>query len=306
MYEVLRALLGPRSAWGLVSRAREKSADLAARLGDALARCSAATRSCDDRPIFLLSAGWRSGSTLLQRMLMEHNEDVLIWGEPFERSNIYDGMMDQFRGFTSQWPPDKYFLSKSRHRNLSEEWIANLYPDVDDLVQAHRQFFDAAFAAPARAMGRKVWGIKEVRLTVEHAIYFRALFPQCRIIFLHRNPRDAFLSFRSWNEAWFHRWPDRIIGTPYAFGRHWARVTRGFLDRHQEIGALMLRYDDLDDSAEVARLGRYVGWEVPRASELRRVDGFLSGNRAVRLPYFDRRLIDYSTGRTWKDAGYGS
>ena len=35
--------------------------------------------SSEDAPIFILSAGWRSGSTLLQRML---TPECLIWGNP--------------------------------------------------------------------------------------------------------------------------------------------------------------------------------------------------------------------------------
>src|SRR5262245_32576620 len=33
-------------------------------------------------PIFLLSSGWRSGSTLVQR-LINSDSSVLMWGEPF-------------------------------------------------------------------------------------------------------------------------------------------------------------------------------------------------------------------------------
>ena len=33
-------------------------------------------------PVFLFSAGWRSGSTLLQR-LITHGGEVMMWGEPF-------------------------------------------------------------------------------------------------------------------------------------------------------------------------------------------------------------------------------
>ncbi len=37
------------------------------------------TNDCDEHPVFILSAGWRSGSTMLQRMLMR---ECFIWGEP--------------------------------------------------------------------------------------------------------------------------------------------------------------------------------------------------------------------------------
>lgn len=40
-----------------------------------------------ENPVFILSAGWRSGSTLLHRMIMA-DEKVMIWGEPYAHSNI--------------------------------------------------------------------------------------------------------------------------------------------------------------------------------------------------------------------------
>ncbi|MEO0535490.1 MAG: hypothetical protein AAF215_16660 [Cyanobacteria bacterium P01_A01_bin.123] len=40
--------------------------------------------SVADSPIFVFSAGWRSGSTLLQRLVMS-DKSVVIWGELFNR-----------------------------------------------------------------------------------------------------------------------------------------------------------------------------------------------------------------------------
>ena len=42
-------------------------------------------------PIFLLSAGWRSGSTLLQRLIMS-DKHVLIWGEPYDECGAIQAM----------------------------------------------------------------------------------------------------------------------------------------------------------------------------------------------------------------------
>ena len=43
--------------------------------------CPARDDNDNEEPIFLLSAGWRSGSTLLQRLIMS-DSNVLIWGNP--------------------------------------------------------------------------------------------------------------------------------------------------------------------------------------------------------------------------------
>lgn len=300
---LVRALFGPGS-WDLKKRSRRASADLASRLEDALARTSPETRESDEQPIFLLSAGWRSGSTLLQRMLMEHNRDIIMWGEPFDHSNIHDCMANQFRSFTAQWPFERFFLSKRAGRNLADEWVANLYPDVDYLLKAHRRFFDGVFGEPARAIGRSCWGVKEVRLTIDHATYFRALYPRCKIVFLYRNPHDAYLSFRRLEARWFWSWPDDLVKTPYAFGRHWAETTRGFLEGRRKVNALLIRYEDLDHPTEVERLADYLGWRVSRSSTLERRDIGESQGKSGRLPWLDRSILDFVTGATRRAAGY--
>jgi hypothetical protein len=302
--DIARALLGAPGTWNIKRKSQQASADFPARMRDALAWISAQARTCDAQPIFLLSAGWRSGSTLLQRMIMKHNESVLIWGEPFDHSNIHDGMMNQFRAFTDEWPYERFFLSHRKERNLADEWVANLYPDVEYLVSAHRKYFDCLFGEPARALGRSNWGIKEVRLTIDHALYFRALYPRCKILFLYRNPRDAYLSYRNLDAGWFRSWPNEVVNTPYAFGRHWAATTRGFIDGCRTVDGLLVRYEDLDNPADVARIEKYLGWVVSRSSSLERRNIGASQEKKVKLPRSDRIILDFSTRRTRRDAGY--
>lgn len=306
----VRALLGPRHTWGLSARAARLSADLPARLDDALARIPASPGPADEQPVFLFSAGWRSGSTLLQRMMMEHNKDILIWGEPFAHCNIHDNLLNQLRAFTRQWPQDDFFLSKMEISKISDAWTANLYPDVDCLFDAHRSFYRRLFHEPAARMGCNRWGFKEVRLTIDHARYLRALYPNCKIIFLYRNPLDAYLSYCDWGLVWARNWPT-FISTPYAFGRSWAELTRGYLDGHAGVNALLIRYEDLDDSAAVERLQSYLGWHISRSSEMQRiarVKGSLPTTPHLRhetLPKIDRILLTLATRNVLRDAGYG-
>lgn len=304
------ALLGHRSAWGIRSRAARLSADLPSRLQDALARTAAGSNPSQERPVILFSAGWRSGSTLLQRMIMEHNKDILIWGEPFAHSNIHDSLVNQFRAFTGQWPPSSFFLSSMRVGKISDSWTANLYPDVEHLFDAHRSFYQRLLRDPAVQAGRSSWGFKEVRLTIDHARYFRALYPQCKIVLLYRHPHDAYLSYRKWGLAWARTWPARFIDTPYAFGRNWAQITRGYLDGWAGIDALLIRYEDLDNAVDLARLESYLGRHVPSSSAMRRIgragDDPPTGPRPGRstLPRIDRVLLNVATRHVLRDGGY--
>jgi hypothetical protein len=306
---VVRATLGPRYTWRLGSQTRREAADLRARLDQAIERICAETRMDEDQPVFVLSAGWRSGSTLLQRMIMENQRDLLMWGEPFPHCNIHDGLVNQFRAFTSLWPPSPYFLSGMELKDPSDTWVANLYPDVDDLLRAHRSFHRTLFAEPAHRAGWKRWGLKEVRFTIDHATYLRLLYPKCKIILLYRNPYDAYLSYSHWNVTVFRTWPDRFVSTPYAFGRNWTELTRGFLQGHEKVDALLIKYEDLDDPGVVARIQSYLGWPVPRSSEMRRIQEpdysrVARKPRRKSLPVAERALLHLAVRSVIRDAGY--
>ena len=309
--DLLRLLVGPQISWGASAKARLESQDFTARIQNLVDRLPADSRVYVQSPIFVLSAGWRSGSTMLQRMIMENNPDILIWGEPFDLANVHDNMANQFRAFTRDWPPKIYFLSMTNGTNLSDTWVANLYPDMENLMAAHRHFYDSLFAAAAAHAGRSRWGLKEVRLTIDHARYFRALYPECKILLLYRNPLDAYRSYRRWRMGVFRRWPDRFVATPYAFGRNWSELMQGYLDGHHTVEAFLIRYEDLDDPARIARLSEYLGWTVPRSSQVRKIRDRAAGPISAsqgpdRLPIADRLLIEWTTRRVRRAAGYDS
>ena len=305
---IVRALVGPRYTWGLGTESTRVAGDLPARLRDALRRKSSQAPLDDEQPVFVLSSGWRSGSTLLQRMIMKNNMDLLLWGEPFAHCNIHDGLVSQFRAFTSQWPQDTWFLSRMKLQDPSDTWVANLYPDFDDLLRAHRSFHNTLFAEPARRAGCKTWGLKEVRFTIDHATYLRALYPKCKIVLLYRYPFDAYLSYSRWNVTFFRTWPDRFVPTPYAFGRNWAELTRGYLEGHERVDAHLIKYEDLDDPEAVERLQTYLGWPVPRSSEMRRIRELDS--QADRKPQrrslhpLERAMLGLATRSVRRVAGY--
>jgi Sulfotransferase family len=306
---IVRATIGPRYTWDLAAQTRREAGDLSARLDDALRWISKDARPDDEQPVFVLSAGWRSGSTLLQRMIMENKGDLLMWGEPFPHCNIHDGLINQFRAFTGNWPPRPYFLSGMKLQDPSDTWVANLYPDVDDLLKAHRSFHRTLFAEPAYKAGWKSWGVKEVRFTIDHANYLRVLYPKSRIILLYRNPYDAYLSYSQWNTTVFRTWPDRFVATPYAFGRNWAELTRGYLEGHKNVDALLVKYEDLDSPETVGRLQSYLGWPVPRSSEMRRIrepDYSKAARKPKRksLRATERAMLNLATGSVLREAGY--
>ena len=97
------------------------------------------------------------------------------------------------------------------------------------------------------------------------------LYLQRKIVLLPRNPLDAYRSFCRWKTGVVRRWPDRLVATPYAFGRIWIELTSGLLEAERAVEACLIRYEDLDDPAHVERLSAYLGWAVPGSSEIRRI-----------------------------------
>ena len=304
--QLLRAALGPEHSRNDPVKAALLADRFADRLKNATAHCASPIYS-SSAPVFIFSAGWRSGSTLLQRMLMQHNEHLVIWGEPFFQSNVLETLMAQMRGFTEYWPRDSYFLSKRQQQNLSDQSVSNLYPDVDALFAAHLKFLIELLEAPAIKAGYSQWGVKEVRWGSDQALYLKQFFPNAKFIYLYRNPLDAYASFYKICTGWFVHWPKGFVATPYAFGKQWAKLTQDFIENHSKTGGVLVRYEDLDSESHVTALCEYLGWSIPRSSQLRRLFSDHVERKVIEptvLPTVDTILLKAACGPLMKRAGY--
>lgn len=240
-------------------------------------------------PVFIFSAGWRSGSTFLQRWIMTSGH-VLVWGEPYQRTELIRSMAGQLRAFTHSWPGDDYFVGDDDLiQDPTSAWVANLYPSLEDFMDAHIAFLERLFLEPARALGKPRWGLKELMLTVGHARYLKWLFPNAKFLFLCRNPYDAYGSYRKWRN-WYKAWPAEPVFTPTRYGAFWRHLAADFLDHHDDVGGLLLRYEKLREPATRKRLENYLGFRLAEASTLARVDGTNRPNRARRQPAWVPRL----------------
>lgn len=221
-------------------------------------------------PIFVFSAGWRSGSTFLQRWIMTGGR-VMVWGEPYRHAGLIQSLAGQLKAFTSDWPMEEFFSGGDEHgRDLSQAWVANLYPSPVNFMAAHIAFLERLFLEPARQLGHDRWGLKEVVLGVDHASYLRWLFPNAKFLFLCRNPYEAYGSYRKWR-SWYKAWPDEPIFTASRFGGVWRELAADFVENHQKVGGLMLRYEALRTQETRVRLEGYLDLQLAEPSSLPRV-----------------------------------
>jgi hypothetical protein len=227
----------------------------------------------DGSPVFLLSVGWRSGSTLLQR-LIDTSGDILLWGEPYNRSDILRHTMDQYLPLDDAYPAEGHLVRGNDVGALSERWIASIVPDPTQLRAAHRFMFLRLYQTTATELGRNRWGLKEVRYGFEEARFLQWLFPSAKFVIIHRNPYDTYQSYRGrYSAPWYKHYPTAPIIGPRSFGEHWRRLAEGLvLPSGRSLDSLVVRYEDLIECGEpvdddvVSRLEEFLGIEVDRST----------------------------------------
>lgn len=282
--------------------AREQHDTLCASIDAINSRCGGDTLYCSEQPIFVFSACWSSGSTLLQRMLT-HNGEAIIWGEPFAFCAIAPNLCDQLRPVSANWP-DRNNSFKALENEPSDSWIANLHPELETLISSQRMFLQHLYRDPAVALGRTRWGFKEVRYGSDEARYLRLLFPLAKFLFLVRNPIDAYGSFKRRIYQDFERWPERPICTPKQFTDMWARLAEDLAENADELDALLVRYEDLVSSETISNnLSSHVGYEVPPAASMR-VIGRSANVRSDYIPRIDRLIVASRARKVGAKLGY--
>lgn len=259
-----------------------------------------------EKPIFIFSAGWRSGSTLLQRLVMSRSQ-AIVWGEPLGDTATLPRLAHSLEIIGHDWPPQHFFPGNIPASALAGEWIANLTPDISRLRAAHRSFFltwlrDAA----ANNYGITRWGLKEVRLTMDHARYLHWLFPDAKFLFIYRNPLDAFKSWKG--NRWRSPWPGYYRNSALAFARHWSRLVSGFLAGHGEVGGMLIRYEDLADGlVDLDRLAVYLEFDSLDPAPLARKIGTPTDKpqpHRRRLSVIDRLIVSMICGPLMKRLDY--
>lgn len=298
------AIIGPTHARAGHRKALRQGPGIMAGVKQLQVLCPADATNDSEAPIFLLSAGWRSGSTLLQRLIMS-DPRVLIWGEPYDECGLIQALAESMKPFRPGWPPQEYFYDGTPPNQLTGEWIANLFPSLDDWRKGQRALFDAMFAEPAARAGAARWGIKEVRLGAEHCAYLRWLYPKARFVLLYRNPLEAYRSYCRYGRSWYDTFPDKPVFTPTAFGTHWRQLIEGFLRNAKALDALLIRYEDLvAGRAPLDELEAYLNIAIDRTVLKAKVGTSERGGEKAQVNAFERWLLKRAVAPVAEAAGY--
>lgn len=257
-------------------------------------------------PIFIFSTVWRSGSTLLQRLVFSGG-DVLIWGEPYTYCDYIRKLAESLTCFRKDMPPDQFFIDHLEERKekgiKTDKWIACLYPNPKDLIDAHRQFFCTLYEVPAVKRGYLRWGIKDVRLSIDHAVYLRFLFPNAKFLFLYRNPYKSYRSYRVFRN-WYDQWPHNPIFTPQKFGEMWKILLTGYLEGYEKVGGHLIRYEDLiNGNLSLSDLSKYLNTSLSDEIFSTSVTG--RGDRTLEsIPHVEMRILRSAVEPLASDLGY--
>ena len=259
-----------------------------------------------ESPVFILSAGWRSGSTLMQRLLMSSGE-IAIWGEPLDDCAIIPRLAFSIAAITPKWPDKAYFSDDTILSTLANKWIANLTPPISYLRSSHRALLQTWLGDSARIRyGVQRWGLKEVRLTIDHTRYLKWLFPNARFIFIYRNP---FHAYRSWKgNLWGSTWPGYFSWSPIAFARHWRFLLEGFLSGYASVGGIIIKFEDLiSNKVDLDAMAAYVGVKKLDSSILeKKIGSYVQGKRVrqKKLTPLDRAVLTIIGGQLLTELGY--
>jgi hypothetical protein len=223
----------------------------------------------ESSPVFVLGTGWRTGSTLLQRVLMTDRR-LMLWGEPLGRLALLTRLSEAVCGMQPGWPPHEYWIERRPPGDLTTSWIANLFPPADDFRASLRALFERWLGEPARARGYARWGFKEVRLGAAEGTMLRWLYPSAQFVVSSRHPIGAYRSVKGSARDWslYARWPDRRVDCVVSFARHWDSLASSWDHAPPGLTPFVVRYEELTGGGHLAPLASRLGLSLDAAPAL--------------------------------------
>jgi hypothetical protein len=257
----------------------------------------------DEAPVFLLSNGMRSGSTLLQRILVT-DPRLLLWGEPLGEMTVVSAIADMLahplRPWVSEVWKQQVDLTSS---SLATSWIADLYPPADDFLLALRALFERWLCEPARRSGFARWGFKEIRLGATEAVLLHWLYPRAKFVILSRHPYDCYRSMADSKWDSYFRYPDAPIDCAAKFAREWNRLALSWSELPVGFPSFHIKYEDLIcGKVNFRELESWLGLEIKESVALSVSVGGTAARQ--RLSWYERFIIAREAAAGMRALGY--
>jgi hypothetical protein len=254
-----------------------------------------------DAPIFLLSCGMRSGSTLLQRILVT-DPRVLLWGEPYAEMGLVSRLAEMVAQSVSPWNLQTSENLNPNSPSLATSWIADLYPPGENFRSAMRGFFDRWLGEPARQLGFARWGFKEIRFGATEATLLHWLYPRARFVILYRHPYDCYRSFA--DSGWVAPVIDGIsIDSAAAFARDWNRLVLSWSELPVGFPLFHIKYEDMiNGKVDFRKLESWLGVEIKEGVALSAAVGGTA--KRARLSWCERLIIAREAAEGMQTLGY--
>ena len=200
-----------------------------------------------ERPIFVLASGWRTGSTLVQRLLCSH-PDIHVWGE---NRGVILHLEQACNAIVNLQQVAEQHLADF-HKRGSNGWLAMMNPPHQRFQSGVRALLEAYYREPALAFGKSRWGFKEVRYEMSTARFLHGLYPRARFILLVRHPEDCLASARATRTLLLKKGLLAEIGGVKCFLDCWMRIAASFLEPWDDEVSLRIRYEDMIAEPEEA------------------------------------------------------
>lgn len=257
-----------------------------------------------DAPIFLFSTGMRTGSTLLQRILVTDSR-LLLWGEPMGEMSVISSVARMIAGGMS-----KSFLASWQRQPepslpcLAKSWIALMNPSVGNFRRALRNLFQTWLAQPARQHGFARWGFKEVRLDATDAVLLRWLYPSAKFLLITRHPFDCYRSFAdAGSPGHFVSHPETAINSAASLAGEWNRIAMSWSELPVGFPSMLIKYEDLvRGNFDFRALESWLGLKINEAEGLSEKVGRTAFR--ARLHPYERWIVSREAASGMSALGY--
>lgn len=198
------------------------------------------------RHVFVIACAPRSGSTLMQRLLMSH-PDLFMWGEG---RYLIRPLLDFDKGYDQCKDKSRWSWEAARDNGLIKGWYPSMMPEVPS-KQLVAGWLDQLMGS--QPFGS--WGCKFIMITPDEVKRLHSIFPDAGFIFLTRNFEEVSESFQSVKQRWDMKLTVNDIFLAYQ------RLVAFFRDPGFE--ALDIHYDELvsDPAAAANKIEGFLGMQ---------------------------------------------